>query len=549
MQSLPKDQFAEVGELFLANWIKSGRILELIDEHILNHEISLSHIVQQIAQNSKYTNRVLDVVSLDQALSSANLRKILLFVRDYLQSLAKVELEGEREFFRKVFYKLFLSDVNTVKMIFSTKKNQVLIREMFIELCHDGVVAKKELILKALLSPANCKSRKDLNRVTNNYLLDYAIQAVRPSDFLQKIRVLRDTPEVRDELIGLFKDYIESDTIILEQVDESFIRVIFKEEHGTSVIDLSRPFRFENSNERSSYYHNLCSELVSRGDLNSIFIRNVLAVACTLNTNEIRRIAKSRDLDKLTRRIKYSQRTIKPFNNRMLPFVLISYPRSGSNYLQNVMYSSTGVWGLSMYGLQEHEDEGLMSIKSHSLSLEGLKNEYKKNVRKSLSDAQYLVYLYRDPRDVMISFYEYSKAVKKLNISQEEFIHNSGYYFLTNIDRGNDRQFDFQDFSPIAAYKMMHKNWFQCPRIKRYICFDDLVAEPKAYFHSFLDDLGFEWRDNADIKTIVSKYSEESIRERGVSGSWKGVYNNYKYLIDCTVESLVDEMKAMGLAE
>ena len=104
-----------------------------------------------------------------------------------------------------------------------------------------------------------------------------------------------------------------------------------------------------------------------------------------------------------------------------LPGVIVSYPRSGSNFVQSVLRHSTGLTNLSIYASNSDGIDITLTVKSHAPSPEYLRDEFGRLVGDPAWPAR-VVLLQRDPRDAMISFYEYTQHMRQTAIPQEDFL-------------------------------------------------------------------------------------------------------------------------------
>ena len=82
---------------------------------------------------------------------------------------------------------------------------------------------------------------------------------------------------------------------------------------------------------------------------------------------------------------------------------LVSYPRSGSNFFQEVMKTKFHISSRSLYG-DNPQDSTIRNLKSHAISYEYLKDECS-FILGDQSSPNRIIVLFRDPRDVMISFF------------------------------------------------------------------------------------------------------------------------------------------------
>lgn len=232
-----------------------------------------------------------------------------------------------------------------------------------------------------------------------------------------------------------------------------------------------------------------------------------------------------------------------------LPTFLVSFPRSGSNFLQTVLQGASGLRCQSIYAPLLNDSEPVLSLKSHAVSLEYLFDEIHRFISKEPRPSK-IVLLYRDPRDVMISFYEYTQAQKNTQISQSEFLNNYDYFLAAPIDRECRRKVEYAPISVGQAYKKHVRRWFVEPLPDHLDClvvkYEDLVQEPQQEFQRIFDFLGLKCSLVEQIVDVqVSQYSSEP-RQRGQAYGWKDNFPRYKALLEEVNLALRDEIIVLG---
>ncbi len=232
------------------------------------------------------------------------------------------------------------------------------------------------------------------------------------------------------------------------------------------------------------------------------------------------------------------------------PYFLVSYPRSGSNFLQNLLEKSTGFNNQSIYSPLIVRSNLTMTLKSHAPSFDYLEQEVEGLVGlDDLQESKYII-LVRDPRDVMISFYEYVKAKRKIEITQNKFLNGVDFFYASTIDKQFIRKSNVSPISVIQAYRMFIKNWVSFSKNKSELClflrYEDLTENPTKFASNVLNFVG----QNNQLRTealdeIVSLYSTED-RPRGQAFGWKKVKKRYATLIEQVEKKLSKEIEQLG---
>lgn len=230
----------------------------------------------------------------------------------------------------------------------------------------------------------------------------------------------------------------------------------------------------------------------------------------------------------------------------LLPTFLVSFPRSGSNFLQMILQASSGLQCQSIYVPVSTSTEPVLSLKSHAVSLHYLFDEILRFIPDTSSSPSKIILLQRDPRDVLISFFEYTQAKRNIQVSQEEFLNNVCYFYASTIDKTFERKLEYAPLNIIQAYKKHIENWF----IKRpddidclVVKFEDLILSPGPEFQRIFDFLQLNCslaKELIDVK--VSQYSQSS-GQRGQPQGWQIKKKRYSVLIGQTESLMKDEIQ------
>ncbi len=235
--------------------------------------------------------------------------------------------------------------------------------------------------------------------------------------------------------------------------------------------------------------------------------------------------------------------------NYSLPTFLVSFPRSGSNFLQSILEKSSGLLCRSIYSGLHNSPHDFLSLKSHAVSSAYLLDEIEQvlaRVPKSLK----LIILCRDPCDVMISYYEYTQMQKNIQINQGNFLNSSDYFLEAIIKRERFRRVKYKLLSVSQAYKQHVRSWFTEPLPEHLDClvvkYENLVQEPQKEFQRIFNF--FELKCSLAKQSLdekVSLYSSEP-RHRGQVYGWKNNVSRYRTLLKTVNSTLWDEITELG---
>lgn len=233
----------------------------------------------------------------------------------------------------------------------------------------------------------------------------------------------------------------------------------------------------------------------------------------------------------------------------LLPAVVLSYPRAGSNFLQSVLQGSSGFRCQSIYGELAEGADTTLTVKSHSPSPAYFEDEW----RRFLPDHPLppkIIRLQRDPRDVLISFLEYTEANRKTTIRQEEFLNGVDYFYASTVDRDFRRSLYKQGMSVAEAFKEHVRTWYLETPPTCYdilpVRYEDLLLEPREAFQKIFDFLHLDCELSGKfLKVKVSLYSDTG-RQRARLQGWRENQQRYGTLLDMVQEQLAEEIRRLG---
>lgn len=231
---------------------------------------------------------------------------------------------------------------------------------------------------------------------------------------------------------------------------------------------------------------------------------------------------------------------------------MAALPRSGSNYVMQVLASMAKGEHYSIYGHlgKIGSRTNATVVRSHALTFKQLDEELQRFTGKVWNKETPVVALVRDPRDIAISFYEYTQFVLKVKIPQEQFLNGVDYYLASGIDLGGSRRSSLAPTSVIQAMRQFINNWLAEENgndAVHLVRFEDLLSNPKVAFVSLASTLDLP--QSTPSPTILGKHVaryDRKQRPRGVAQGWKQLVKRYAVLIDGVERELSAEMRLLG---
>lgn len=239
--------------------------------------------------------------------------------------------------------------------------------------------------------------------------------------------------------------------------------------------------------------------------------------------------------------------------------MLLSFPRSGSNFLQNVIKSNcktihctsayaNGVFLRAQSLLKSHAvDEALL--------LAELRGTWNRHAPRSGT-----IVLTRDPRDLMISYYDFLQTVFAGEITPETLFEYDFNWIKdewrsrkkTDIVNKYEDRIDppSEVFTVLDAYKGWHQSWIAPAPDPNWlrVRYEDLIQHPQDSFNAIFDYLNLPKPDTfAGLTTFVSLHGD-SARTRGKAQGWRTAPDMYRPILDKTSDGLAGQIADMGYA-
>jgi hypothetical protein len=254
-------------------------------------------------------------------------------------------------------------------------------------------------------------------------------------------------------------------------------------------------------------------------------------------------------------RVMHDQETLSKLTYA-LPTLTSSFPRSGSNFFQSVLRGSSGLQCISLYH-SNYPQEQVFNLKSHALTPAALRREFADMVPYELEYPEKIIYLKRDPRDVMISLYEFACFNHQRAFSLDEFL-GMNYYFVANPPGVRGVKTIYYLPGPEActveeAFSLYHQSHLHIPQHESTVetltlSYEEMVEDPQSAFDRAFAFLDLDCPLNPEfIHLKVSLYSD-STRKRGIAYGWRQpeTQEHYAPLLEQVNDRLKDEIIALG---
>ena len=217
--------------------------------------------------------------------------------------------------------------------------------------------------------------------------------------------------------------------------------------------------------------------------------------------------------------------------NRSIPrsrihCIMCGFPRSGTHWIRSVIEKSTGEKTYELSKKFEPTDRNVLLIKIHARNKTVARAKAFFELPPHNFDGKY-IYVYRDPRDSIISLYEMYKKVKGFSdLKPVEFLYN---------------------YDPVGQYRWEFNAWV-LHRHKNVLLvkFEDLKSDPLAHFTKIFEYLSLHASvDKKSIGKIIGAVDTKK-RPRGTAYGWKIAPREYTKFIDIISKKLAGEIKMLG---
>ena len=225
--------------------------------------------------------------------------------------------------------------------------------------------------------------------------------------------------------------------------------------------------------------------------------------------------------------------------------VLLSFPRSGSNFVQNVIESSTSVQCDSIYRMPGVARDDLC-LKSHALTANMLRGELAKFWNFAAISEKRLV-LIRDPRDVMISMFDYLREYRNAELRDDEFFAADYFWWFFMPDKiGVARDGRTAATTIIDAYRLWFDTWANRDDGALHLRYENIVADPSSEFARIFDYIQISPPASLKGCDELVSLNGTSERRRGQAQGWRHAPSSYAPIIEQTQTLLAAQIRFLG---
>ena len=207
--------------------------------------------------------------------------------------------------------------------------------------------------------------------------------------------------------------------------------------------------------------------------------------------------------------------------------IMCGFPRTGTHWIKNVISKSTGLKTGDLYGQKPtYSDKTVLLIKIHARSKRIAYFKAKWLLPPFNFGGKY-IYVYRDPRDAIISLYEmYENKIDQQELSIDDF---------------------FRLYDPITQYRWEIKSWvFANHQNLLLIKFEELKRCPEKEFGRIFRFIGLNTTSYAKYINEMVATVDNSERPRGTAYGWKTTLKKYEPIIKKVSTELNREIKLLG---
>ena len=219
---------------------------------------------------------------------------------------------------------------------------------------------------------------------------------------------------------------------------------------------------------------------------------------------------------------------LKPQHSKIhIQCIMSGFPRAGTHWIRNVIEKSTGRETYDLhYKRPSHLNKDVLLIKIHA------RNKFIAHLKALWLLPRFdfggkYIYVYRDPRDAIISLYEMYKKIKAIDDLDPE-------HFLNIYDPIGQYSWEInrwvvpnhKDVLLVKFENLKLNSLEEFPRIFRFLCLDFPIA---------VESIG---------KLVATTDAKK--RPRGTAYGWKNASIDYKSIIDTVNSRLEREIKMLG---
>lgn len=228
--------------------------------------------------------------------------------------------------------------------------------------------------------------------------------------------------------------------------------------------------------------------------------------------------------------------------------LLLSFPRSGSNFVQNVLKQNCP--DLLCAGIYRggHMSAPHICLKSHAIDSKAVAHEVQKFWSAAPAPNTQIALL-RDPRDMFLSIYDYVAGHRQTPTDPDKALDLDFFWFffpphvLQHLRQGQHAH----AFTVANAYASWLQAWvFSKPDHTLLVRYEDLVQTPEHSFAALFDHIGQTPPTSLKALRRLVSQNGSSARQRGAAQSWKQAPARYQPLIRAVEARFGDQIAQLG---
>lgn len=231
---------------------------------------------------------------------------------------------------------------------------------------------------------------------------------------------------------------------------------------------------------------------------------------------------------------------------------LVAFPRSGAQFVQNVLSKNTQKVGFEAVYSDEPRLREQLNLRSHALNMGSMRIELRSIWEIEAAKFNPII-LMRDPRDIFVSMYDYIWKKRKIKLEPKAFLEADYYWYFFELDQIDVvRAGQTHALSMLDAYRAWYRNWItpiaQAPRSLR-VRYEDLLSDPVASFAPMFKHLDQPMPKALKALDKMVAKDGSSKRPRAIHGTWRDAPAMYQPIVEAVSSALADELRDMGYSD
>lgn len=228
---------------------------------------------------------------------------------------------------------------------------------------------------------------------------------------------------------------------------------------------------------------------------------------------------------------------------------LVAFPRSGSQFVQNVIKKNTsGIVCASMYS-NEPLMRKRLNLRSHALNMGDMRSELRTIWDTEVAKFKPIV-LVRDPRDIFLSIYDFVWKTRKVKIEPKDFLDADYYWYFFEPEKiAVVRGRQTRALSMVEAYKTWYRNWvapIAPPPGSLQVKYEDLIGDPFTAFGTIFKHIGQAMPEEIKALDKIVAKGGGTRRARAEPQGWRTAPAMYQPIIQAVSNILAEELRDMG---